>query len=523
MSPILSPARGPVERCSCRSTAAANGGRSLPLSSSPFSGASASILAHTTYARWPASTSSRTRSQVRSSQRGFSLAGTTEVEMGRRPPGSSWSSETSRSPNTVMAMVRGIGVAVITNRWGTSPSRPLARSRSRCRTPKRCCSSTTTSPRSKKSTESWINAWVPTMIPASPVTMSSRAARRWAVDIDPVSSTTRVACSAAPNLPRSPRSPSIAVSERWCWTARTSVGASITHCRPASTTWSIANNATTVLPEPTSPCRSRFMGSSRVRSAEISSSTDACPPVSSNGIRASMAARSPSPRTGLAGAGSRATNRRLAPSSNCSASASSKRSRYPARSLSREFSGRWALRSASSRSMRPATDRTVSSSGSTTGTNARRVVTTAPSRSQEVTPSLAAYTGNSGRSNRLGPPSASISAARRASAARSPDPLSWPPGPVTGRRTRNSGCLRSSDRRKRETVPSNIASVPTGSMNLILRPAKNTTRNVVSPSSTVSVSISRVCRCLVWYVRVCAVVTLPITVTRSPSTSSRLS
>ena len=57
----------------------------------------------------------------------------------------------------------------------------------------------------------------------------------------------------------------------------------------------------------------------------------------------------------------------------------------------------------------------------------------------------------------------------------------------------------------------------------MLRPAKKTTRNSVSPSSTVSVSISRGWPFLVWYVLVRAVVTVPMTVTRSPSTSCRLS
>ena len=58
----------------------------------------------------------------------------------------------SRSPKTTMAAVRGIGVAVITSRSGSRPSpsspRPLSRRAARCSTPKRCCSSITTTPRS---------------------------------------------------------------------------------------------------------------------------------------------------------------------------------------------------------------------------------------------------------------------------------------------------------------------------------------------------------------------------------------
>ena len=55
---------------------------------------------------------------------------------------------------------------------------PLERSASRCSTPKRCCSSTTTRPRSWNWTLSSISAWVPMTIPASPVTRSSSACRR---------------------------------------------------------------------------------------------------------------------------------------------------------------------------------------------------------------------------------------------------------------------------------------------------------------------------------------------------------
>ena len=65
---------------------------------------------------------------------GFSAAGTTCVAIGDRPAGSSVRVETSRSPNTVMATVRGIGVAVITStcgacRWPSRAARRAARRR----------------------------------------------------------------------------------------------------------------------------------------------------------------------------------------------------------------------------------------------------------------------------------------------------------------------------------------------------------------------------------------------------------
>ena len=55
-----------------------------------------------------------------SNQDGRSAGGTTVVAIGDRPAGSSRSVEISRSPNTVIATVRGIGVAVITSMCGGS-------------------------------------------------------------------------------------------------------------------------------------------------------------------------------------------------------------------------------------------------------------------------------------------------------------------------------------------------------------------------------------------------------------------
>ena len=82
------------------------------------------------------------------------------VTIGVRPGGSSSRTLTSRSPYTVIAAVRGIGVAVITSTSGTAAP-AFSRSAARCSTPKRCCSSTTTTPRLWNATPSWISAWVP--------------------------------------------------------------------------------------------------------------------------------------------------------------------------------------------------------------------------------------------------------------------------------------------------------------------------------------------------------------------------
>ena len=223
------------------------------------------------------------RCQARSTQPGRSAAGTTVVPIGDRPCGSSDSVEVSRSPNTVIATVRGIGVAVITRTCGGLPSGCLVRSACRCSTPNRCCSSTTISPRLAKNTPSDSSAWVPTTIPACPDAMVSSACLRALAGSEPVSRVIAVASGGAPSSPPRPSGPSTSRSDRACWAASTSVGASITACRPESITCSIARSATTVLPEPTSPCSSRFIGWMVARSVAIVSPTAFWPAVSSNG------------------------------------------------------------------------------------------------------------------------------------------------------------------------------------------------------------------------------------------------
>ena len=69
----------------------------------------------------------------------------TVVRMGRRPSGGVSMIEMSRSPESDMCSVRGIGVALNVS---TSTSSRRARSSSFCATPKRCSSSRMTSPRS---------------------------------------------------------------------------------------------------------------------------------------------------------------------------------------------------------------------------------------------------------------------------------------------------------------------------------------------------------------------------------------
>ena len=70
------------------------------------------------------------------------------------------------SPKAVSTSVRGIGVAVSTS---MSTASPLRASASRWCTPKRCCSSTMASARSRNATSSWNSAWVPTRRSISPM------------------------------------------------------------------------------------------------------------------------------------------------------------------------------------------------------------------------------------------------------------------------------------------------------------------------------------------------------------------
>ena len=284
-----------------------------------------------------------------------SSVGTTWVAIEARPLGSSESVDVSRSPNTVMATVRGIGVAVMTRtcggRWSRSEAR-VARA-ARCSTPNRCCSSTTTSPRSRNCTRSSSSAWVPMTMPASPETVSSSACRLAAVPIEPVSSATLVPRSAPPSIPRSASGPSSSVIDRRCCCARTSVGASRAACPPASTTVSMARSATTVLPDPTSPCSSRCMGCSWASSAVRTSPTSRCPSVRVNGSRASNAwTRPPSRATRGVASRPRAAALRRA-STTWRTYASSKRNRRCACCQSRSDSGRWISRNDSVRSGKP--------------------------------------------------------------------------------------------------------------------------------------------------------------------------
>ena len=227
-----------------------------------------------------------------------------------------------------MARVRGIGVALIMRRCGSpatseAPSPILLRSASRWATPKRCCSSMIARARLRNCTCSWITAWVPTTSAASPLAMSASISVRCFFFWLPVNQATR--------LPRgASKGSSQPTSLAKCCSARISVGAINAHCQPSSMAMAAASAATTVLPEPTSPCNRRCMGTGRDRSRAISSPTRRCAAVRPKGSAPSSCSCKPPLRSGSTGA-RRASRSRLAAScDSCWASSSSALSRCQA-------------------------------------------------------------------------------------------------------------------------------------------------------------------------------------------------
>ena len=142
---------------------------------------------------------------------------------------------------------------------------------------------------------------------------------------------------------------------RACCSARISVGTISAACHPDSTASIMAAKATAVLPLPTSPCRSRFIGSGRPMSCAISPSTRACARVRANG-RGATARASASGEASKRIPGSTLTPARRRAIASCRKKSSSKMSRRKA-GVARASAclgsvpapGKWASRSASAR------------------------------------------------------------------------------------------------------------------------------------------------------------------------------
>ena len=205
--PTRSGARSAVSRTASLSAATAPSPSSAP----------SSMSGTTTNVRCPRAASSRTLLHVPSSWDGR----LTPVWIATRPAGGVRRSETSRSAYSTWPSVRGIGVAVISRTCGERPP-AFASSAPRWSTPKRCCSSMMTRPRSANETASWMSAWVPTTTSAWPDAIASRALALTSALSEPVSSVTPIPSSAssAPTVSR-------------CWRASRSVGARRAPWRPA--------------------------------------------------------------------------------------------------------------------------------------------------------------------------------------------------------------------------------------------------------------------------------------------------
>ena len=162
-----------------------------------------------------------------------------------------------RTPARAIDRVRGIGVAVSVS---TSTPGRSRRIRSLCSTPKRCSSSTTTSPRPANETSWASNRCVPTTTPVSPAASRASTARSSSAGVKRVSASTRTGNGAKR-----------AAKTSACCSASSVVGAISATCLPSATALNVARIATSVLPYPTSPQSSQSIGRGCSIAARISS------------------------------------------------------------------------------------------------------------------------------------------------------------------------------------------------------------------------------------------------------------
>ena len=268
-----------AKRTSASSTSA--GGMSPCATSSDRSGTSPAIRSRMgamssmrgqTTKLWPPRRDSRLSAWVSSA----SSIGARAVRMGWRRAGGVAMTLSDCSPTSAACRVRGMGVAVRVRTWTPSPS---LRKAAFCRVPKRCSSSITTRPRSRKRTPLAASAWVPMAICTSP------AASARLVSLFSAGGVRRD--SEAIRRPK-PAKRLRKVSR--CWRASTVVGASTATCLPESAAAAVARSATSVLPKPTSPQASRSIGRPEARSRKVSAMALAWSGVSGKGKRSAKRA-----------------------------------------------------------------------------------------------------------------------------------------------------------------------------------------------------------------------------------------
>ncbi len=184
---------------------------------------------------------------------------------------------------------------------------------------------------------------------------------------------------------------------RRCCSARVSVGTRMAACVPASTAWHMARTATSVLPEPTSPCSRRRIGRGRVRSRPIWPAARRCAGVRVNG-RASSSGRERSPvaaSTGAAPAWSWRRRTASRPSWRIISSSTTRRRRP--RRLSRRERGKWTATSASAAPGSARRSRTHAGSRSGAARARGRARSTSSRMRRTGICSVAGYTGTSPR------------------------------------------------------------------------------------------------------------------------------
>ena len=145
-----------------------------------------------------------------------------------------------------ISRVRGMGVADMES---TSTLVRIVFSASLCSTPKRCSSSTITSPRSLNWTSLESSRWVPITTSTEPSAIPSR------VSLDSLAFWNRDS-----GLTRTGKPANRSVKVSVCWRASSVVGTRTATCLPSCTALNAARTATSVLPKPTSPEISRSMG-----------------------------------------------------------------------------------------------------------------------------------------------------------------------------------------------------------------------------------------------------------------------
>ena len=215
-----------------------------------------------------------------------------------------------------------------------------------------------------------MTAWVPTTSAASPdATCSSIFWRALPL---------RLPVNHATVMPNGASQPT---SLRRCCSARISVGAISAHCQPAWMVMAAASAATTVLPEPTSPCSRRCIGTSRCRSVAISWPTRRCASVSENGKAASSLSCNPCACTSKRGARCNSRSRLACSCESCCASSSSNLSRCQAgwlrsSSVARlTFGAGWCKKSSAARRLSRPAGTAGAGSSSTRSARARPAAT----------------------------------------------------------------------------------------------------------------------------------------------------